>query len=146
MTSPAGPQRAPYAQALRWLVHALVYLLVAIAGATTIGSQILLYAYVAQYYPLAIRSTGIGWASGVGRLGAISGPMLGGALISMPLETNFLAFAIPGAIAGLAIALIATIHQGSLKNRAWMSGLMPHLRGSRSRDHPGRRRVRRSTP
>ena len=42
------------------------YLLVAIAGATTIGSQILLYAYVAQYYPLAIRSTGIGWASAWG--------------------------------------------------------------------------------
>ena len=75
-------------------------------GATTIGSQILLYAYVAQYYPLAIRSTGIGWASGVGRLGAISGPMLGGALISMPLEMNFLAFAIPGAIAGLAISMV----------------------------------------
>jgi len=84
----------------------VLYLLVAIAGATTIGSQILLYAYVAQYYPLAIRSTGIGWASGVGRLGAISGPMLGGALISLPLEMNFLAFAIPGAVAGLAISMV----------------------------------------
>ncbi|PWH05646.1 hypothetical protein DEO23_10540 [Brachybacterium endophyticum] len=36
MTSPAGPQRAPYAQALRWLVHALVYLLVAIAALRTL--------------------------------------------------------------------------------------------------------------
>lgn len=84
-------------------------LLVALAGATTIGSQILLYAYVAQFYPQAIRSTGIGWASGVGRSGAILGPVLGGTLMGMnlPLESNFLAFAVPGAIAGLAISLVS---------------------------------------
>jgi AAHS family benzoate transporter-like MFS transporter len=52
----------------------LLYLLIVIAGATTIGTQILLYANTAQFYPLAIRSTGIGWASGVGRIGAIVGP------------------------------------------------------------------------
>ncbi|WP_025918360.1 aromatic acid/H+ symport family MFS transporter [Herminiimonas sp. CN] len=82
-------------------------LLVAIAGATTIGTQILLYAYVAQYYPLRIRSTGIGWASGVGRSGAILGPILGGTLLSMnlPLEFNFYAFAVPGAIACIAISM-----------------------------------------
>ena len=64
-----------------------LYTLVGIAGATTIGSQILLYAYVAQYYPTAIRSTGLGWASGIGRNGAIVGPLLGGALLAtaMPL-------------------------------------------------------------
>lgn len=84
-------------------------LLVAAAGATTIGSQILLYAYVSQFYPLAIRSTGIGWASGVGRSGAILGPVLGGTLLAMnlPLEFNFLAFAVPGALAGLAISLVS---------------------------------------
>lgn len=87
-----------------------LYLLVAAAGATTIGSQILLYAYVSQFYPLAIRSTGIGWASGIGRSGAILGPVLGGALLGMnlPLEYNFLAFAIPGAMAGLAISLVSS--------------------------------------
>ncbi|ATE61287.1 MFS transporter [Thauera sinica] len=86
----------------------LLYLFIAVAGACTIGAQILLYAYVAQYYPLAIRSTGIGWASGVGRLGAISGPMLGGFLVSAELafQFNFLAFAVPGAIAGLAISMV----------------------------------------
>ncbi len=88
---------------------AVLYLLVALAGATTIGTQILLYAYVAQFYPLAIRSTGIGWASGVGRSGAIAGPILGGALqaINLPLTYNFLAFAIPGAIAAVAMTFVA---------------------------------------
>lgn len=86
----------------------LLYLVIAVAGACTIGAQILLYAYVAQYYPLAIRSTGIGWASGVGRIGAISGPMLGGFLLTADLgfQFNFLAFAVPGAIAGLAISMV----------------------------------------
>lgn len=85
-----------------------LYTLMGIAGATTIGSQILLYAYVAQYYPTSIRSTGLGWASGIGRNGAIVGPMLGGTLLAMalPHQMNFLALAIPGAIATVAIALV----------------------------------------
>ncbi|ODC04038.1 MFS transporter [Terasakiispira papahanaumokuakeensis] len=86
----------------------LLYTLMGIAGATTIGSQILLYAYVAQYYPTTIRSTGLGWASGIGRNGAIVGPMLGGTLLALalPHHQNFLALAIPGAIATVAIALV----------------------------------------
>ncbi|MDP4546771.1 MFS transporter [Marinobacter sp. MDS2] len=86
----------------------VLYTLMGIAGATTIGSQILLYAYVAQYYPTSIRSTGLGWASGIGRNGAIVGPMLGGTLLALalPHHVNFLALAIPGAIATVAIALV----------------------------------------
>jgi len=49
----------------------LLYGLIFIAGATTIGTQILLYAGAAQFYGLSIRSTGLGWASGIGRNGAI---------------------------------------------------------------------------
>jgi len=83
----------------------VLYALVAVAGATTIGSQILLYAYVAQYYPTAIRSTGLGWASGIGRNGAIVGPLLGGTLLALalPHHLNFVAFAVPGVIAALAV-------------------------------------------
>ncbi|MEE1892446.1 MFS transporter [Pseudomonas otitidis] len=86
----------------------VLYLLIGIAGATTIGTQILLYATAAQFYGLAFRSTGLGWASGIGRNGAIVGPLLGGALlgISLPLPLNFMAFAIPGAIAALAMCFV----------------------------------------
>lgn len=85
----------------------VLYSLIAIAGATTIGSQILLYACAAQFYAMAIRSTGLGWASGIGRNGAIVGPLLGGALVGMglPLQYNFMAFALPGAIAAVAMAV-----------------------------------------
>lgn len=86
----------------------VLYSLIAIAGATTIGTQILAYACVAQFYPMAIRSTGLGWASGIGRSGAIVGPLLGGALvgIQLPLHYNFMAFAVPGAVAALAMCFV----------------------------------------
>ncbi|KAF1023890.1 MAG: Gentisate transporter [Paracidovorax wautersii] len=87
----------------------VLYGLITIAGATTIGTQILLYASVAQFYDLSNRSTGLGWASGVGRTGAIVGPLLGGSLMAaaLPLQLNFMVFAIPGVVATLAMAVFA---------------------------------------
>lgn len=86
----------------------VLYSLIAVAGAATIGSQILLYTFVAQFYPAAVRSTGMGWASGIGRIGAIVGPVLTGALLTLelPHQMNFLAIAIPGAIATVAVCMV----------------------------------------
>ena len=88
-------------------------------SATTIGTQILLYASVAQLYNMSVRSTGLGWASGIGRNGAIVGPLLGGALlgISLPLQLNFLAFAIPGAIAAIAMVIFSLSGRESASSR-----------------------------
>ncbi|GLC61975.1 MFS transporter [Paracoccus haeundaensis] len=87
----------------------LLFALIFVAGATTIGTQILLYASVAQLYNLSVRSTGLGWASGVGRIGAIVGPTMGGVLLAkeLPLGQNFLIFALPAAIATLAMMVFA---------------------------------------
>ena len=49
-----------------------IFILVAIAGAATTGSQVLIQAYVTSYYPSEMRSTGIGIASGIGRLGGMT--------------------------------------------------------------------------
>lgn len=86
----------------------VLYTLIAIAGAATIGSQILLYTFVAQFYPATVRSTGMGWASGIGRIGAIVGPVLTGALLTfqLPHQMNFLMIAIPGVIAAAAIFMV----------------------------------------
>jgi len=85
-----------------------LFIAVGLAGASTIGTQIVAYAYAGQFYPVAVRSTGIGFASGVGRLGAIIGPIAIGALVALklPLEQNFYAIAIPGVISALAVAMI----------------------------------------
>ncbi len=90
----------------------LLFLMVFVAGATTIGTQILLYASVAQLYNLSVRSTGLGWASGVGRIGAIVGPTLGGMLLAkeLPLQQNFLIFAVPAAVSTLAMLAFAVSH------------------------------------
>jgi MFS transporter, AAHS family, benzoate transport protein len=86
----------------------MLFLLVGLAGASTIGTQIVTYAYVGQFYPMAVRSTGIGWASGIGRSGAILAPIVIGTLVGMqlPLQLNFVAIAIPAVIAAIAVAMI----------------------------------------
>lgn len=85
-----------------------LFLIVALAGASTIGTQIVTYAYAGQFYPATARGTGIGWASGVGRSGAILAPIVIGILVgmSLPLQQNFVAIAVPAVIAMLAVILI----------------------------------------
>lgn len=85
-----------------------IYILVVVAGACTIGSQNLIQAFVSQYYPAVIRSTALGVASGIGRIGGMLGPILGGFLlsISLPIQLNFIAFAIPGLIAAIALSFV----------------------------------------
>ncbi|WP_144529126.1 aromatic acid/H+ symport family MFS transporter [Peribacillus simplex] len=86
----------------------MLYILIAIAGGTTTGTQIVTNAYVSQYYPNEIRSTGVGWALGIGRIGGILAPTFCGILLDMKLslQVNFLAFAIPCIIAAAAIWFI----------------------------------------
>ncbi|MCQ6277564.1 aromatic acid/H+ symport family MFS transporter [Bacillus sp. V3B] len=96
----------------------VIYLLIAIAGAATIGSQNIVQAYVSQYYPAYIRSTALGTASGIGRIGGMLGPILGGFLLSiaLPIHLNFIAFAIPGLIAAIALALVPEKHVSKESN------------------------------
>ena len=62
-----------------------------------------LYGAAAKAYPTEIRSTGIGWAIGLGRSGAVVGPAVAGYLIAAGLDMsdNFFIFAIPMAIGGV---------------------------------------------
>src|ERR1700710_2873586 len=86
------------------------------AGAAMIGSQLGANAMAAGLYPARIRSTGVGWALGIGRLGGIAGPALGGALLAfgLPPKQIFLCACGPALIAALATILItvkATQHR-----------------------------------
>ncbi|GGG50671.1 MFS transporter [Kocuria dechangensis] len=87
---------------------AVLLLLVAVTGACTMGAQNISYAFVSQYYPSFMRSTAIGLASGVGRMGAIVGPLFGGVLLTLglPVQMNFIFFALPGVVAGLAFLFV----------------------------------------
>jgi AAHS family 4-hydroxybenzoate transporter-like MFS transporter len=64
-------------------------------------------------YPPAIRSTGAGWALGAGRIGTITGPLLGGLLLSLGFRPNnmFVAAAIPGFFAAFLMAILGRLHR-----------------------------------
>jgi AAHS family 4-hydroxybenzoate transporter-like MFS transporter len=62
---------------------ALTLVLALIMGLCVSGAQAGLNGLAASFYPTSIRATGVGWASGIGRIGSIIGPTLGGALLSM---------------------------------------------------------------
>jgi AAHS family 4-hydroxybenzoate transporter-like MFS transporter len=63
------------------------WLLLLTIGAGTSGTQFAFNALSAAFYPPLIRSTGVGWAVGVGRIGAILGPAFGGFIVSAKLGT-----------------------------------------------------------
>jgi MFS transporter, AAHS family, 4-hydroxybenzoate transporter len=85
----------------------LTLALTLILGACTSGAQAGLYGLAAGFYPTSIRATGVGWAMGVGRIGAIIGPTLGGALLSMQWTPRqiFLAASLPALCAATASIL-----------------------------------------
>ena len=87
----------------------LTMLVVTAAGVCIAGGQCGINALVTTLYPTEIRSTGAGWALGIGRIGSILGPVLGGFLISfdLPAKLLFTVLAVPplltaGMLAGLA--------------------------------------------
>jgi AAHS family 4-hydroxybenzoate transporter-like MFS transporter len=75
----------------------MLFVVVFIAGWCVVGSQPGINAFEAEYYPTYLRSTGIGWGLGIGRAGAILGPVLGGIAMGLSWSTRdiFLAAAVP---------------------------------------------------
>jgi benzoate transport len=86
----------------------VTYLAVTAAGVWVFSAQVLLYAYVSRHYPTSGRGTALGWAAGIGRVGAICGPLLGGYLLGVGLAVpwGFYAFAIVGLLGAVFIALV----------------------------------------
>ena len=62
-----------------------------------------LYACAVKLYPSDVKATGLGWAIGLGRVGAVAGPAVAGILIDrgVDMQTNFVIFAAPMLIGGL---------------------------------------------
>ncbi len=81
--------------------HLIIYLL--LIGALLQAGFTGLYAVAAKIYPTEIRATGVGWAIGLGRFGAVVGPYIGGVLIDqqVSMELTFMIFALPVLASGL---------------------------------------------
>jgi AAHS family 4-hydroxybenzoate transporter-like MFS transporter len=87
----------------------LLALTITCAGVGIIGGQNASHALSSEFYPTRIRSTGVGWALGIGRIGSIVGPLVGGLLLSQntPMREVFWAAVIPALVAAAAAAGIA---------------------------------------
>ena len=85
-----------------------LYAAVLVTGTFVFSAQVLIYAYVGQVYPASRRATGLGWTAGVGRIGAIVGPIIIGALLTgdRGYPWGFYVFAGVAAIAVLMVLII----------------------------------------
>jgi AAHS family 4-hydroxybenzoate transporter-like MFS transporter len=82
---------------------AMLFVVVFLAGFGVPGSQAGLNALAATYYPTDLRSTGVGSGLGIGRIGSIVGPFVGGILLGRhwAVRDLFIAAAIPALISAL---------------------------------------------
>jgi len=92
----------------------LLALTIACAGLGIIGGQNASHALSSEFYPTRMRATGVGWALGIGRIGSIVGPILGGQLLALGTGTRqvFWAAAVPAVIATIAAASVALVRRG----------------------------------
>ncbi|PVX61086.1 MFS transporter [Paraburkholderia unamae] len=95
-----------------------MFVAIFVTGFSVIGGQPALNALAATYYPTSLRSTGIGWSLGVGRIGSVVGPVLGGALMHLQWSSSslFLAAAVPACVSLAGIVAIHRVNSGA--NRA----------------------------
>jgi MFS transporter, AAHS family, 4-hydroxybenzoate transporter len=89
----------------------LVTVAIFVAGFCIVGGQIAANALAAGFYPTSIRATGVGWALGIGRIGSIVGPLVGGILLGMKWSTAgvFLMAAAAALCAALAAFLLSRL-------------------------------------
>lgn len=87
-----------------FLLNAAVF----VTGVFVFSSQVLVYAWVSQLFPPHLRGTGLGFAAGVGRLGAIVGPAVTGTLVAANIAypAGFYVFAAAGLLALAALLLV----------------------------------------
>ena len=104
-----------------------------IAGSCVVGGQPTVNSMAAVYYPTYLRSTGIGWALGIGRAGAIIGPWLVGRLVAAnwSVQDILCSAAIPALVSAVAMFALRLGHEaGGRRSRGRRRALKG---GARSR-------------
>ena len=86
----------------------LLTIIVFVAGWCIVGGQPGINALSATFYPTELRSTGVGWGLGIGRIGGIVGPLIGGVLLGRQWQPQelFWAAAVPALVTTLAFAAL----------------------------------------
>lgn len=86
-----------------------------LGGIAVLGGQIGLNALAGTIYPTYMRATGAGWSLGIGRIGAIAGPVLGGNLLAygMARPSILMLTAIPFVFCALALFALPAAKRAS---------------------------------
>lgn len=98
---------------------AMIMVAAALAGIGIVCGQNTANAFTAAFYPTYIRATGVGWALGIGRIGAVIGPGIGAIMLAkhLSLPTLFLVSAMPELIAVLAILVLMRVEHAKVSVR-----------------------------
>ena len=101
-------------------IIALLFAAVFITGFAVVGGQPAINAMAANYYPTALRTTGVGWSLGVGRIGSVIGPVIGGQLIGLnwSQDSLFHVVALPSVVIVLILLFGARTEQAPVAHPA----------------------------
>jgi MFS transporter, AAHS family, 4-hydroxybenzoate transporter len=86
-----------------------------LAGAVVLGIQSGINVVGAMIYPTSLRANGSGWQLGLGRFGAIIGPLAGTLLVGLPIQNLYLFAAIPFALGAIVTFIIYTLNKARLQ-------------------------------
>ena len=94
----------------------LLFVIVFVAGWCVVGGQPGMNALAATFYPTYLRTTGVGFALGIGRIGAIVGPYIGGRMMAAQWTNQqlFWAAAVPALISTLTLIALMFVMKGKL--------------------------------
>jgi len=90
-----------------------------LVGASAVGGLLSVHSIAASFYPTSVRSSGMGWALGIGRFGAVLGPLVGGLLIYLKLTMQqlFLVAMVPFILVTIASYFLSRMYAAKLGPR-----------------------------
>ncbi|MPQ96995.1 MFS transporter [Modestobacter sp. I12A-02628] len=92
-----------------------IYVMVFLTGCFVFSAQVLVYAFVSANHPPQVRATALGWSAGAGRIGAITGPVITGALLTAGLAFpwGFYLFSAVGVVGALSLVAARASRAGA---------------------------------
>ena len=90
------------------------------SGFLVLGIQSGINVSGALIYPTSLRSNGSGWQLGIGRIGAIVGPLLGAAFVGLPVQQLYMWAAIPFSVGAVICFIVYRLNEARLKDRPWL--------------------------
>ncbi|SFT52687.1 benzoate transport [Geodermatophilus amargosae] len=88
-----------------------LYVMCFLTGCFVFSAQVLVYAFTSANHPPQVRATALGWSAGAGRIGAIVGPVITGALVTagIAFPWGFYVFAVVGALGAVALSVTRAV-------------------------------------